>query len=37
MTKLSGENEGKDILVPLTGSMYVPGSLVESDKVRIIQ
>jgi prefoldin alpha subunit len=26
-------NKGKDILVPLTGSMYVPGQLSESEKV----
>ena len=27
------ESEGKDILVPLTGSMYVPGTLVDPNKV----
>merc|ERR1719414_802591 len=35
MTHLTKESEGKDILVPLTGSMYVPGVLVESEKVLV--
>ena len=33
MARMSPEAEGKDILVPLTGSMYVPGTLVEPEKV----
>lgn len=33
LSKLSDKNDGKEILVPLTGSMYVPGNLVQSDKV----
>ena len=30
---MTADNEGKDILVPLTGSMYVPGTLEEGKKV----
>lgn len=30
MTK---DNDGKEVLVPLTGSMYVPGKLTNPDKV----
>ena len=33
MARMTPENSGKDILVPLTGSMYVPGTLVECEKV----
>nr|AQS22569.1 putative prefoldin subunit 5 [Pseudodiaptomus poplesia] len=33
LNKLGSDSEGKDILVPLTGSMYVPGNLVEPTKV----
>jgi len=33
MARLTSENAGKDILVPLTGSMYVPGTLVDCEKV----
>jgi prefoldin subunit 5 len=36
VSKLSGNSDGKEILVPLTGSMYVPGTLVESEKVIIV-
>ena len=31
--QLSPENQDKDILVPLTGSMYVPGKLKDPEKV----
>ena len=33
MSRMSPEADGKNILVPLTGSMYVPGVLVEPEKV----
>ena len=33
MTKLNPESAGQEILVPLTGSMYVPGQLANPDKV----
>ena len=33
--KLSKKETGKDILVPLTSSMYVPGQLADTDKVLI--
>ncbi|XP_023331606.1 prefoldin subunit 5 [Eurytemora carolleeae] len=33
MARMSPDAEGKDILVPLTGSMYVPGTLVQPEKV----
>ena len=33
MARMSPDVEGKDILVPLTGSMYVPGTLVQPEKV----
>ena len=30
---MTAESEGKEVLVPLTGSMYVPGILSQPDKV----
>merc|ERR1712004_629195 len=33
--KLSGQESGKQMLVPLTGSMYVQGEIAETDKVLI--
>ena len=33
MDKLTSENKNKEILVPLTGSMYVPGKLSNTEKV----
>ena len=33
--KLTPENKDKEILVPLTGSMYVPGQLSNSEKVLV--
>jgi prefoldin alpha subunit len=33
LNKLTPENKDKEILVPLTGSMYVPGILSDPDKV----
>ena len=30
---MNSEADGKDVLVPLTGSMYVPGKLCNADKV----
>ncbi|XP_018562427.1 prefoldin subunit 5 [Anoplophora glabripennis] len=35
LEKVTPETEGKDILVPLTGSMYVPGKLHDTNKVII--
>ncbi|XP_014225784.1 prefoldin subunit 5 [Trichogramma pretiosum] len=35
LDKFTPEAEGKDILVPLTGSMYVPGKLINTSKVVI--
>lgn len=35
LMKISPDSEGKSILVPLTGSMYVPGTLTDVDKVLI--
>lgn len=29
------ENEGKDMLVPLTSSLYVPGKVVDCDKFMV--
>eukprot|EP01135_Chromosphaera_perkinsii_P007640 Nk52_evm96s914 gene=Nk52_evmTU96s914 len=31
--QLCPENEGKDILIPLTTSLYIPGKLVKTDRV----
>jgi len=33
LSEMKAENVGKEILVPLTGSMYVPGTLAEGAKV----
>ena len=33
MTKLNPESAGQEILVPLTGSMYVPGQMSDADTV----
>jgi prefoldin alpha subunit len=33
LNKMTPESEGKDVLVPLTGSMYVPGQLSSPGKV----
>jgi len=33
LTKMNPESDGKDVLVPLTGSMYVPGQLSNPGKV----
>ena len=33
--KLTPENKDKEILVPLTGSMYVPGQLSNAEKVLV--
>jgi len=33
MSKFSPESAGQEILVPLTGSMYVPGQVSQPDKV----
>ena len=33
LTRMNSEADGKDVLVPLTGSMYVPGKLSNADKV----
>ena len=33
--RLTPENKDKEILVPLTGSMYVPGQLSNSEKVLV--
>eukprot|EP00088_Acartia_fossae_P043555 TRINITY_DN45927_c0_g1_i1.p1 TRINITY_DN45927_c0_g1~~TRINITY_DN45927_c0_g1_i1.p1 ORF type:complete len:178 (-),score=54.37 TRINITY_DN45927_c0_g1_i1:402-914(-) len=33
LSRMKKENEGKTILVPLTGSMYVPGTLEDPEKV----
>jgi len=35
LDKINPANEGREILVPLTGSMYVPGTLSEIDNVFI--
>ncbi|CAH0559456.1 unnamed protein product [Brassicogethes aeneus] len=35
LEKINPESEGKEILVPLTGSMYVPGKLMDTQKVII--
>ncbi|XP_019870082.1 probable prefoldin subunit 5 [Aethina tumida] len=35
LEKISPDSEGKEILVPLTGSMYVPGKLVDPNNVII--
>ena len=33
LSKMNAESDGKDVLVPLTGSMYVPGQLSNPGKV----
>ncbi|XP_013193956.1 probable prefoldin subunit 5 [Amyelois transitella] len=33
--KITAETKGKTILVPLTGSMYVPGTIADTDNVLI--
>lgn len=33
--KITPETKGKTILVPLTGSMYVPGTILDTDNVII--
>ena len=33
ITRCSADDKDKEILVPLTGSMYVPGKLSEPEKV----
>ena len=33
LTRMNSEADGKDVLVPLTGSMYVPGKLTNANKV----
>lgn len=33
LEKVTPESKGKSIMVPLTGSMYVPGVLADTDKV----
>ena len=33
LTRMNTEADGKDVLVPLTGSMYVPGKLSNANKV----
>ena len=33
MSKMNQDSDGKQVLVPLTGSMYVPGQLANPDKV----
>ncbi|XP_072375317.1 prefoldin subunit 5-like [Diabrotica undecimpunctata] len=35
LEKITAESEGQDILVPLTGSMYVPGKLHDTQNVII--
>ncbi|XP_054258550.1 prefoldin subunit 5 [Macrosteles quadrilineatus] len=35
LDKITPESKGKDIMVPLTGSMYVPGKIADSEKVII--
>ena len=35
MSKLTPENKDKEVLVPLTGSMYVPGKLSNPEKVLV--
>jgi len=35
LTRMNSEADGKDVLVPLTGSMYVPGKLTNADKVTV--
>ncbi|CAN7980000.1 unnamed protein product [Ixodes pacificus] len=35
LEKLRPSNEGKEILVPLTSSMYVPGKLADVNKVTV--
>ncbi|CAG9765526.1 unnamed protein product [Ceutorhynchus assimilis] len=35
LQNFDADSEGKDILVPLTGSMYVPGKLIETSNVII--
>ncbi|XP_030751971.1 prefoldin subunit 5 [Sitophilus oryzae] len=35
LQNIDSDSEGKDILVPLTGSMYVPGKLVDTNNVII--
>ncbi|XP_014213801.1 prefoldin subunit 5 [Copidosoma floridanum] len=35
LDKFTPEAKGKEILVPLTGSMYVPGKLTDTEKVLI--
>ena len=32
---MNKDADGKDVLVPLTGSMYVPGKLTNPDKVTV--
>ena len=33
MSRMNQDSDGKQVLVPLTGSMYVPGQLANPDKV----
>ena len=33
LARMTKDNDGKEVLVPLTGSMYVPGKLTNPDKV----
>ena len=33
LSKMTQDSDGKQVLVPLTGSMYVPGQLANPDKV----
>uniref|UniRef100_T1ISQ0 Prefoldin subunit 5 n=1 Tax=Strigamia maritima TaxID=126957 RepID=T1ISQ0_STRMM len=35
LEKINPDNDGKEILVPLTGSMYVPGTLTDVNNVYI--
>ena len=35
LTRMNKDADGKDVLVPLTGSMYVPGKLTNADKVTV--
>ncbi|GLH14617.1 hypothetical protein R5R35_001246 [Gryllus longicercus] len=35
LEKINSNSKGKEILVPLTGSMYVPGKIADSEKVII--
>lgn len=33
--KITPQTKGKTVLVPLTGSMYVPGTIIDTDNVII--